>query len=46
MVVQNLSGFIIVTVKNVDYRCYIAGVDKTDAINLLNNSVLNNKGVL
>ena len=32
--------------KNVDYRCYIVGIDKKDAINLLNNSVLNNKGVL
>ena len=32
--------------KNVNYRCYIVGVDKKDAINLLNNFVLNNKGVL
>ena len=46
MIVQNLSDFFIVTVKNVDYRCHIVGVDKNDAINLLNNSVLNNKGVL
>ena len=42
MIVQNLSDFIILTVKNVDYRCYIVDVDKKDAINLLNNSVLNN----
>ena len=33
MIVQNLSDFLIVTVKNVDYRCYIVGVDK----NLLNS---------
>ena len=46
MIVQNLSDFFIVTVKNVDYRCYIVGVNKNDAINLLNNSILNNKGVL
>ena len=26
MIVQNLSYFFIVTVKNVDYRCYIVGV--------------------
>ena len=46
MIVQNLSDFFIVTVKNVDCRCYIVGIDKKDAISLLNNSVLNNKGVL
>ena len=46
MTVQNLSDFCIVTVKNVDYRCYIVGIDKTDAIILLNNFVLNNKRVL
>ena len=39
MTVQNLSDFFIVTVKNVEYRYYIA-------ISLLNDSVLNNKGVL
>ena len=46
MTVQNLSDFFIVTVKNVDYRCYIVGVDKKDVISLLNNSVLGDKGVL
>ena len=46
MTVQNLSYFFIVTVKNVDYRYYIVGVNKNDVINLLNNSVLANKGVL
>ena len=46
MIVQNLSDFVILSIKNVDYRCYIVGMDKKDAINLLNNSVLNNKGVL
>ena len=34
MTVQNLSDFFIVTVKNVNYRCYIVGVDKKDAINV------------
>ena len=28
MTVQNLSGFFILTVKNVDYRVYIVGDDK------------------
>ena len=32
--------------KNVDYRCYLVNIDKKDAISLLNNYVLNNKGVL
>ena len=40
MTVQNLSNFFIVTVKNV------VGVDKKDAISLLNRSVLSDKGVL
>ena len=38
--VQNLSDFFIVTVKSVDYRCYIVGINKNDAVNLLKNSVL------
>ena len=44
--VQNLSDVFIVTVESVDYRYYIVGIDKKDAISLLNNFVLNNKGVL
>ena len=46
MTAQDLSSFFIVTVKNIDYRCYIAGVDKKAAIYLLNNSVLADKGLL
>ena len=46
MVVQNLDNFVILKTKNVDYRCYIVGMNKKDAISLLNNSVLDNKGVL
>ena len=46
MTVQNLSDFFILTVKNVDYRVYIANVDKKDAINILNSSILSDKGVL
>ena len=44
--VQNFSEFFIVTVKNIDYRVYIANVDKKAAIYLLNNSILSHKGVL
>ena len=46
MIAQNLSDFLILKIKNVIYKCYIVGMDKKDAISLLNNSVLNNKGVL
>ena len=35
MSVQKLNDFFIVTVKNIDYRVYIAGVDKKAAIYLL-----------
>ena len=44
--VQNLSDFFIVSVKNVDYRCYIVGIYEKNAISLLNKPVLNNRGVL
>ena len=46
MTVQNLSDFFVVTVKNIDYRVYIANVDKKAAIYLLNNSILSDKGVI
>ena len=35
MIVQNLSGFFIVTVKNVDYRCYVVGFDKNNCNQLV-----------
>ena len=46
MIVQNLDDFVILKVKGVDYRCCVLGISKKDAISLLNNSVLDNKGVL
>ena len=46
MIVQDLNDFLILKVKGVDYRCYLVGIDKKCAICLLNNSVLDNKGVL
>ena len=36
----------ILNLKDVDYRCYVFNMSKNDAITLLNNSVLGNKGVL
>ena len=46
MTVQILSDFFIVTIKNVDYRIYITGVDKKAAVFILKNCNLSNKGVL
>ena len=46
MSVQNLKDFFISTINNGDYRAYIANVDKKAAIYFLNNSVLDDKGVI
>ena len=46
MTVQNRNDFFIVTGKNIDYRVYIANVDKKAAIYLLNNSVLSDKDII
>ena len=46
MVVYNLKNFMILNIKDVDYRCYVFNMSKNDAINLLNNFWLDNKGVL
>ena len=35
----------ILNMKSVDYRCYVFSMSKSDAINVLNNSWLDNKGV-
>ena len=45
MIVQNLDDFLTLRVKGVDYKCCILGINKIDATSLLNNSVLDNKGV-
>ena len=46
MIVQKLDDFIILRVKGVNYKYYMVNMCKKDAITLLNNSVLDNKGVL
>ena len=46
MVVYDLNDFMILNIKGIDYRCYVFNMSKNDAINLLNNSMLGNKGVL
>ena len=46
MIVQSLSNFFVATIKNVDYRVYITGVDKKAAAFILQNSDLSDKDVL
>ena len=46
MIVQNLDNFLISRVKGVDYRCCVVNISKNVTVSLLNNSVLDNKGVL
>ena len=41
-----INDFVILRVKGVDYRFYVVNMSKKDAISLLNNFVLDNKGVL
>ena len=42
----NFNDVTIVSIKGSDYRIHFWYMSKNDAINLLNNSVLDNKGVL
>ena len=46
MIAQNLDDFVILEVKSVDYRCCVVNMSKKDATSLLNDSCLDNKGVL
>ena len=46
MMVYGLNDFMILNVKGVDYRCYVFNMSRNDAITLLNNSMLDNKGLL
>ena len=45
MLSVNISDIAIITVKNVDYRCNIHNISKSEAINLLKNSVLEDRVV-
>ena len=41
-----LKNIAILNAKDVDYRCILSGIGKNEAINKLNNSVLEDKAVL
>ena len=42
----NLKNIAILNVKGVDFRCISWGIGRDEAVNRLNNSVLEDKGVL
>ena len=46
MLSVNISDIVIMTVKNVDYRCITRNISKSEATNLLKNSVLENSGYI
>ena len=46
MVVYDLNDFMILNIKGIDYRCYLFNMSRSDAIKLLNYSVLDNKALL
>ena len=46
MLSVNISNVAAITVKNVDYRCIIYNIIKSEAINLLKNSVLEDRGYI
>ena len=46
MLCIDISDIALMTVKNVDYRCIIHSISKSEAINLLENSVLEDRGYI
>ena len=42
----NISDIAIITVKNVDYRCIIHNISKSEAIRLLESSALEDRGYI
>ena len=40
----NISDIAIISVKNADYRCIVHNISKSEAVNLLKNSVLEDHG--
>ena len=46
MLSVNINGIAIITFINIDYRCIIHNISKSEAINLLKNSVLEGRGYI
>ena len=45
MTPYELKNITTLIIKGVDYRCILWGINKNEAVNILNNSVLEDKGV-
>ena len=46
MTAYELKNIVILNVEGVDFRCILWGISRDEAVNRLNNSVLEDKGVL
>ena len=46
MLSVNISDIVIITIKNVSYRCIIHNISKLEAINLLESSKLEDRGYI
>ena len=46
MLCLNISDIAVITVKNVDYRCIMYNINKSEAIHLLENSIIKDTGYL
>ena len=46
MTAYELKKIVILNLKNVDYRCILWSISKNKAVSVLNNSALEDKGVL
>ena len=46
MLSVNISDIVIITIKNINYRCIIHNISKSEAINLLASSMLEDRGYI
>ena len=46
MTAYELKNIAILNVKGADFKCILSGINRDEAVNRLNNSVLENKNVL
>ena len=46
MLIVNISNIVIINITNVDYRYIIHNINKSEAINLLDNSALEDRGYI
>ena len=46
MISVNISDIVVIPIKNVDYRCIMHKISKSEAISLLENSVLEDRGYI